>query len=98
MKLEPEDTLVLFSDGVTEAMDPDEQLFGVPRLRDVLAGKTDMQLEEVQKGVLEAVENFTRGARQADDLTLLLVRFRAAESTGITDTDVRKPSSASANV
>jgi len=98
LKLEPEDTLVLFSDGVTEAMDPDEQLFGVPRLRDVLAGKTDMQLEEVQKGVLEAVENFTRGARQADDLTLLLVRFRAAESTGITDTDVRKPSSASANV
>lgn len=98
LKLEPEDTLVLFSDGVTEAMDPDEQLFGVPRLRDVLAGKFDMQLEEVQKGVLEAVENFTRGARQADDLTLLLVRFRAPESTGITDTDVRKPSSASANV
>jgi serine phosphatase RsbU (regulator of sigma subunit) len=95
LKLEPEDTLVLFSDGVTEAMDPDEQLFGVPRLREVLSGKTDMQLEELQKGVLEAVENFTRGARQADDLTLLLVRYRASDVTGITDTDLRRtPASA----
>ena len=39
LKLEPGDTLVLFSDGVTEAMDPAEQLFGVPRLRDVLNGQ-----------------------------------------------------------
>ena len=39
LKLEPGDTLVLFSDGVTEAMDPDEQLFGVPRLREVLDGQ-----------------------------------------------------------
>ncbi len=33
LKLEPGDTLVLFSDGVTEAMDPDEQMFGVARLK-----------------------------------------------------------------
>jgi len=98
LKLEPEDTLVLFSDGVTEAMDPDEQLFGVPRLREVLEGKTNRGLEDLQKGVLEAVENFTRGARQADDLTLLLVRYRAADATVITDTELRRPSSASASV
>jgi len=98
LKLEPEDTLVLFSDGVTEAMDPDEQLFGVPRLREVLEGKTNRALEDLQKGVLEAVENFTRGARQADDLTLLLVRYRAADATVITDTELRRPSSASASV
>jgi phosphoserine phosphatase RsbU/P len=96
LKLEPEDTLVLFSDGVTEAMDPDEQLFGVPRLRDVLAGKTGLPLEEIQKSVLEAVENFSRGARQADDLTLLVVRYRTADVTSITDTDLRRPTSASA--
>jgi sigma-B regulation protein RsbU (phosphoserine phosphatase) len=98
LKLEPEDTLVLFSDGVTEAMDPDEQLFGVPRLREVLCGKTSLPLEEIQKSVLEAVENFSRGARQADDLTLLLVRYRTADITSITDTDVRRPTSASAGV
>lgn len=93
LKLEPGDTLVLFTDGVTEAMDPDEQLFGVPRLKKVLMGQMECPLEQLQKCVLEAVENFTRGARQADDLTLLIVRYRAAAASATTDTDV--PSSIS---
>jgi hypothetical protein len=37
VELQPGDTLVLFSDGVTEAADPDEEMFGVPRLREALA-------------------------------------------------------------
>jgi len=85
LQLEPNDTLVLYSDGVTEAMDPDEELYGVARLRGVLQGKNEMGLDEIQKTVLESVENFARGARQADDLTILVVRFRAV-GTVITDT------------
>jgi sigma-B regulation protein RsbU (phosphoserine phosphatase) len=100
LKLEPGDTLVLFSDGVTEAMDPDEQLFGVPRLKQVLTGQTECPLENLQKCVLEAVENFTRGAHQADDLTLLIVRYRATAAAATLDTDVplsaSTPSSSSA--
>jgi phosphoserine phosphatase RsbU/P len=78
VKLEPGDTLVLFSDGVTEAMDPQEEFFGVPRLKQFLVGHNETPLDELQKLLLEAVENFARGASQADDLTLLLVRYRAA--------------------
>jgi phosphoserine phosphatase RsbU/P len=78
MKLEPGDTLVLFSDGVTEAMNPSEELFSVARLRELLSGQKDTPLDEMQKQVLEAVSNFAQGASQSDDLTLLLVRFRAA--------------------
>jgi sigma-B regulation protein RsbU (phosphoserine phosphatase) len=84
LQLEPGDTLVLFSDGVTEAMDPAEQLFGVPRLREVLTGHLQTPLDELQRIVLESVENFSRGASQADDLTLLLVRYRATAATGDT--------------
>ena len=87
LKLEPGDTLVLFSDGVTEAMDPDEQLFGVPRLREVLTGQTECPLDQLQKCVLEAVENFARGASQADDLTLLIVRYRATGAQTGSETD-----------
>lgn len=97
LKLEPGDTLVLFSDGVTEAMDPDEQMFGMGRLQDVLQGQAELGLGELQKRVLEAVENFTRGARQADDLTLLLVRYRATAKQALTDTDAPPLSSASAS-
>ena len=97
LKLEPGDTLVLFTDGVTEAMDPDDQLFGVPRLKQVLTGQMQCPLEHLQKCVLEAVENFTRGARQADDLTLLIVRYRATAASAITDTDVPASSSDSSS-
>jgi sigma-B regulation protein RsbU (phosphoserine phosphatase) len=76
MKLAPGDTLVLFSDGVTEAMDPDDNLFGGPRLREALAELQEASLEHVQKTVLASIEAFTRGAAQADDITLLLVRYR----------------------
>jgi sigma-B regulation protein RsbU (phosphoserine phosphatase) len=79
--LKPEDTLILFSDGVTEAMDPAEQMFGLPRFRDVLAGRHESSLGDLQKNVLESVETFTRGAGQADDITLLLVRYRAAAAS-----------------
>jgi phosphoserine phosphatase RsbU/P len=95
LKLEPGDTLVLFSDGVTEAMDPDEQMFGVARLKELLTGQLECPLEQLQKCVLEAVENFSRGAHQADDLTLLIVRYRAAAASANTDTDA--PLSASSS-
>jgi len=67
-------------------MDPDEQLYGMSQLRALLSGKNELPLDEIQKMVLESVENFARGERQADDLTILLVRFRAI-GTGVSDTD-----------
>src|SRR5207247_10513210 len=79
--------LSLFSDGVTEAMDPDELMFSIPRLKELLTGQLECPLEELQKCVLEAVENFARGAHQADDLTLLIVRYRAAAAAATSDTD-----------
>lgn len=96
LKLEPGDTLVLFSDGVSEAMDPDDQLFGIQRLRECLTGHHDTPLDVLQKCVLESVENFTRGASQADDVTLLLVRYRAAAARVTADTDVPASQTASA--
>jgi serine phosphatase RsbU (regulator of sigma subunit)/pSer/pThr/pTyr-binding forkhead associated (FHA) protein len=77
-KLEDGDTLVLFTDGVTEAANPDQELFGEARLRDLLARQEDASLEQLQKAVLQSIASFTSGASQSDDITLLLVRYRAA--------------------
>ena len=98
LKLEPGDTMVLFSDGVTEAMDPAEELYGVPRLRELLNGKLECPLEDLQKCVLESVETFTRGASQADDLTLLIVRYRATAAARGSDTGTDLPASSSASL
>jgi phosphoserine phosphatase RsbU/P len=88
LQLEAGDTLVLFSDGVTEAMDPNDELFGVPRLRQTLTGLPECGLEQLEGKILEAVQNFARGANQADDVTLLLLRYQTPQSSGPTDTDI----------
>ncbi len=78
MQLEPEDTLFLFSDGVTEAENPNHDLFEVSGLSQALEGKVDVPVETLQQSVLEAVSAFSRGASQSDDITLLVVRYRPA--------------------
>lgn len=78
MRLEPEDTLVLFSDGVTEAENPDHDLFELSGLRQALAGHENTPVEALQQSILESVRGFTKGASQSDDITLLVVRYRKA--------------------
>lgn len=80
MQLQRGDTLVLYSDGVTEAANAEQQLFGVPRLRTALEGRHDTPLEQLQNHVLRCVDEFARGAGQADDITLLLLRYRVQAS------------------
>lgn len=81
IQLDPDDTLVLFSDGVTEAEDPDRNLFELEGLINGIAGCHAMPLDKLQQSVLQAVQNFTRGASQSDDITLLLVRYRRPDSS-----------------
>lgn len=82
--LEDGDTLVLFSDGVTEAVNREEEMFGTARLREALSGTQGASLEQLQKAVLSALEKFASGASQADDITLLIVRYRAAAQAAST--------------
>jgi len=77
LQLEPDDTLVLFSDGISEAENPDEELYGVSRLREALAGQQNTPLDLLKQIVLDSVEAFARGASQSDDMTLLIARYRA---------------------
>ena len=78
VQLEPEDTVILFSDGITEAEDPEENQFGVPRLCELLAGHENTPLDELKKLILDAVDTFSRGAAQLDDITVLIARYRAS--------------------
>lgn len=77
LQFQPEDTLVLFSDGVTEAENLEHDSFEVSGLSQALAGKQDLTVEALRQSILDAVRDFTQGAPQFDDLTLLVVRYRA---------------------
>ena len=77
LQLKPDDTLVLFSDGITDAENPEGELFGESRLREALTGQQNQPLETLKQMVLDSVEVFSRGANQSDDMTLLIARYRA---------------------
>ncbi len=76
IQLEPDDTLLLYSDGVTEAEDKQKNLFGTQRLKEALSPHQESSLDVLQAGILKAVEQFAQGTSQSDDITLLAVRYR----------------------
>jgi len=75
LPLEPGDTFVLFSDGVTEAMSADDQFYGEERLMATLAAASGLPSAEVAARVLADVRAFAAGAKQSDDITVLAVRY-----------------------
>jgi len=77
--LEPGDTLVLFTDGVTEAQDPAGEFFEDDRLCAIVARHAEDSVDGLHEGILSALRDFTRGAAQSDDITLLTVRYRNPE-------------------
>jgi serine phosphatase RsbU (regulator of sigma subunit) len=70
------DTIVIFSDGVSEAMSATEDEFGDDRLIDVATRAGKGTAQEVVDGLLDAVRTFTLGAPQSDDITVVVVRYR----------------------
>jgi phosphoserine phosphatase RsbU/P len=73
-RLAPGETLLLFSDGVTEARSPAGELFGTNRLRTVLAAHEAGNAAALVTGVREAVAEFVGSGPPADDLTLFALR------------------------
>jgi sigma-B regulation protein RsbU (phosphoserine phosphatase) len=74
-RLEPGDTLLLYTDGVTEAMDVADALFGDERLSAYLGGANGVEARTLIDGLVEAVRAFAGDTPQSDDLTALAVRY-----------------------
>ena len=78
--LAPGDLLALYTDGIVEACDPDDEEFGIERLQDFVVARRSAPLEEISDGLDRELEKFVRGVPYADDRTLVLLR-REAGST-----------------
>ena len=68
------DLIALFTDGVTEAMNADSDLFGEERLSRTLAEQVHLPSHELKRRILGDVEAFAGGAEQHDDVTIVLLR------------------------
>jgi sigma-B regulation protein RsbU (phosphoserine phosphatase) len=78
--LRPGDLVVVCSDGVTEARNLAGDEFGRDRLVEALHGYHGAKPEEALERVLGAVKQFSQGAAQGDDITLLILRYKGSKA------------------
>lgn len=69
------DFIILFTDGIVEALGPNKEHYGEERLHDLIkqtASKDEMTAKILHQSILDDVKSFTRGAAQSDDITLFI--------------------------
>ena len=72
--LAPGDTLILYTDGVSEAMNSEGEEFGVDRLMRIFNERAPASAKEANEVILQAVVEFADGYPQSDDVTCLVLR------------------------
>jgi len=78
VELGPGDLVVIYTDGIVEAFDPDDEEFGIERLEDVCRTKRATGLSEISTTIDRALEKFVRGVPYPDDRTLVMLRREPA--------------------
>ena len=73
--LQPGDTLFMYTDGITEAMNKEEQMFGEPRSEESMKNHHAMPLNEMVENVVKDVQSFADGHEQSDDMTCVALRY-----------------------
>ena len=73
IRLQPGDTLILFSDGIPEAMNSQNELFGFDRLQETLCQAKGSRPEQIKEAIWQSVTAFQQGVEQLDDMTLVVI-------------------------
>lgn len=87
--LAPGDDLVLYTDGITEAVNPEEEMFGEERLEALLAEHRHASAREIEEYVYSGIRDFVGAAAQSDDLTMVVVKLMAepADDESVSSSD-----------
>jgi serine phosphatase RsbU (regulator of sigma subunit) len=78
-RLEAKDVLVVYSDGLTDAQNRREEMFGAARLRRIVEQTAPYGSAALQSAMRQAVDEFTQGMPQTDDITLVVVEKKAEQ-------------------
>ena len=76
IQLQPGDKLFLYTDGIPEAADKNENMFGTQRMLDALNKDTSASPRQILENVREEVDDFVMGAEQFDDMTMLCLEYK----------------------
>jgi serine phosphatase RsbU (regulator of sigma subunit)/predicted PurR-regulated permease PerM len=75
-KLHSGDVLVFYTDGLTEAMNEQNQLYGLPRLHQILLQNRQLSAEEIKIAIMRDLQFFLQNNAPQDDVTLVLLKVR----------------------
>lgn len=75
LQLNTGDTLLLYTDGISEAMNINNEAYGEPRMCRLLEGLVGNDAQQVIESIIASVHDFTQGAEQSDDITLLALQI-----------------------
>jgi sigma-B regulation protein RsbU (phosphoserine phosphatase) len=74
LPLGPGDLFMLYTDGLSEAMNPDGDCFGDARLADLVGAHPDLPADQLRERILRDIATFAGAAPQHDDMTMVLLR------------------------
>ncbi len=80
LQLQPGDQLFVYTDGVPEATNAEQKLFGTDRMLEALNQQDETNPEKLLKNVRGAVDAFVQDAEQFDDLTMLSLTYKGPQS------------------
>ena len=76
LELKPNAKLFLYTDGVPEATDTNQRMFGMDRLIDALNSRPDISAEQILKNIRSTVDSFVGNSEQFDDLTMMCLEYK----------------------
>jgi sigma-B regulation protein RsbU (phosphoserine phosphatase) len=82
LRLTDGDVVLLYTDGVTEAMNPEREQFDIERLGNTIEAHAERGPAALVEQILEAVRAFRRGALQDDDVSIVAFRYGLAKRVG----------------
>ncbi len=84
VQLEPGDVLLLYTDGITEAQNAQEEFFDEDRLREIVSASLGRSAQNIQDGIIAQVDAFVGDVPQSDDITLVVVTRDSTNARYIT--------------
>ncbi|MEJ2628193.1 MAG: PP2C family protein-serine/threonine phosphatase, partial [bacterium] len=76
IELHKEDSIVMYTDGITEAMNAQEDEFGELRLQEIIKENNKESAEHIIEVISSDVKNYTGNTLQSDDITMVVVKFK----------------------
>jgi sigma-B regulation protein RsbU (phosphoserine phosphatase) len=77
--LQPGDSLFMYTDGVTEAINEREELFSEERLKNEIITLQKKSIQELVAGIMQEIKVFSQGMPQADDITMMILRIMGSQ-------------------